>query len=304
MLEKRSHPRTHYIHRISYTTQERMVGTFVLIAIFILIGLLLSSGKTKNLFEEYITIYGEMQSVQAINKNTEVTISGLSAGSVSSVDIADNNKIILTMKILKKYHNLLREDSVAKLSSFNFAVIQKSVIEISAGSMNKPLLKDESTLQITEAFNINELLDSIEPLFATLEDSILKMNQILSEIDPDKLGITLDNMNAITTDIKDISEHMRAGKGLIGQSLYDDDFRNSITTMTKNMEQASVKINLLLNDIKQLVQNVPELMEKIGPLLNEADRTLKGAQSIWPLSSAVEEKKDKETLVSPEPAND
>ena len=303
MLEKRSHPRTHYIHRISYTTQERLVGAFVLIAVFILIGLLLSSGK-KNLFEEYITIYGEMQSVQAINKNTEVTISGLTAGSVSSVDITDDNKIILTMKILKKYHNLLREDSVAKLSSFNFAVIQKSVIEISAGSMNKPLLKDESTLQITEAFNIKELLNSIEPLFVTLEDSILKMNQILSEIDPDKLGTTLDNVHAITTDIKEISEHIRAGKGLIGQSLHDEDFRNSITTTTKNIEQASVKINLLLNEVRQQIQNVPELLEKIGPLLNEADRTIKGAQNIWPLSSAVEKDKDKETLVSPEPAND
>lgn len=304
MLEKRSHPRTHYIHKISYTTQERLVGTFVLIAVFILIGLLLSSGKTKNLFEEYIIIYGELQSVQAINKDTAVTISGLAAGSVSSVDLTDDNKVILTMKILKKYHNLLREDSVAKLSSFNFAVIQKSVIEISTGSTDKPLLEDGSTLQITEAFNIKDLLDSIEPLFTSLEDSILKMNQILSEIDPDKLGTTLDNMYAITTDIKDISERMRAGKGLMGQALYDDDFKDSITSATKNMEKASIKINLLLNDIKQLVQNVPELMEKIGPLLSEADRTIKGAQTIWPLSSAVEKEKDKETLVSPEPAND
>jgi len=272
--------------------------------VFILIGLLLYSGKTKNLFEDYITIYGEMQTVQAINKDTEVTISGLSAGRVSSVDITSDNKIILTMKILKKYHNLLREDSVAELSSFNFAVIQKSVIEISAGSMDKPLLKDESTLQISETFNIEELLNSIEPLFITLENSILKMDAILAEIDPKKMGATLDNMNAITTDIQEISEHLRAGKGVIGKSLYDKDFENSILTTTKNMEQASIKINLLLNDIKQQVQNVPELLEKIGPLLNEADRTIKGAQNIWPLSSAVEKEKNKDTLVSPEPAND
>jgi len=304
MLEKRSHPGTHYIHRISYTTQERLVGAFVLIAVFILIGLLLSSGKTKNLFEEYITIYGELQSIQAINKDTEVTISGLSAGRVSSVDITLENKIILTMKILKKYHNLLREDSVAKLSSFNFAVVQKSVIEISTGSINKPLLKDESTLQISEAFNINELINSIEPLFIALEDSILRMNAILSEIDPEQLGTTLDNMYTITTDVREIGEHIRAGKGLVGKSLYDEDFENSILTTTKNMERASIKINLLLNDIKQQLQNVPELLEKIGPLLNEADRTIKGAQNIWPLSSAVEKEKEKDTLVSPEPAND
>lgn len=302
--ERRIQPRTHYIHKISYTTQERIVGTFVLVAVFILIGLLLSSGKTKNLFEEYITIYGELQSVQVINTDTEVTISGLSAGSVSSVDITDDNKVVLTMKILKKYQNLLREDSEAKLSSFNFAVVQKSIIEISTGSRDKPLLEDGSTLLVDEAFNIKKMLDKIEPLFLTLEDSVVKMNKILSEIDPGKLGTTLDNMQTITTDIKDISEHMRAGKGLIGQSLYDDDFKNSIITTTKNMELASIKVNLLLNDIKQQVQNVPELLEKIGPLLNEADKTIKATQNIWPLSSAVKKDEDKETLISPKPAND
>lgn len=304
MLERRSRPRTHYIHRISYTVQERIVGTFVLIAVFLLIGLLLSSGKTKNLFEEYITIYGELQSVQAINNDTRVTISGLSAGTVSSVDIKDDNKVVLTMKILKKYHNLIREDSKATLSSFNLAVVQKSVIEISTGSRSKPLLKDGSTLPVAEAFNIKDLLNNIEPVLATLEDSIVKVNQILSEIDPDKLGTTLDNMNAITTDVKDISEHLHAGKGLVGRALYDKDFENSMIATTKNMEQASIQINLLLKDIKQQVQNVPELLEKIGPLLNEADKTIKATQHIWPLSSAVKKDEDKETLISPEPAND
>lgn len=304
MLERRTQPRTHYIHRISYTTQERIVGAFILVAVFLLIGLLLSSGKTKNLFEEYITIYGELQSVQAINKDTQVTISGLAAGTVGSVDIKDDNKVILTMNILKKYHNLLREDSEAKLSSFNFAVIQKSVIEISTGSRDKPLLKDGSTLLVAEAFNIKDLMNKIEPIFVALEDSILKMNQILSEVDPEKLGSTLDNMNIITSDIKEISQHMRAGEGLIGRSLYDEDFKDSIIITTKNMEQASIKINLLLNDIKQQVQNVPELLEKIGPLLNEADKTIKATQNIWPLSSAVKKDEDKETLISPEPAND
>lgn len=304
MLERRTQPRTHYIHRISYTIQERIVGAFVLIAVFLLIGLLLSSGKTKNLFEEYITIYGELQSVQAINSDTRVTISGLSAGTVSSVDIKDDNKIILTMRILKKYHNLIREDSKATLSSFNLAVIQKSVIEISTGSRDKPLLHDGSTLQVAEAFNIKDLMNNIEPVFVNLEDSIIKMNQILSEIDPDKLGTTLDNMYTITTDMQEISEQMRAGKGLVGEALYDEDFEDSVIATTKNMEQASIKINLLLNDIKQQVQNVPELLEKIGPLLNEADKTIKATQNIWPLSSAVEKDKDKETLISPKPAND
>ena len=304
MQERRTEPRTHYIHRISYSTQERIVGVFVLVALFILLGLLLSSGKTKNLFENYITIYGELQSIQAINKDTEVIISGLPAGTVTSVDIADNNKVILTMKILEKYHNLLRQDSVAKLSSFNFAVVQKSIIEITPGSSGTELLEDGSTIAINEAFNIKEMMAKIEPIFVSLEDSIQKMNSVLSAIDHQKLEVTLDNMNVLTTDIRDITRHINAGKGLIGSALYEKDMEANVKSIAVNMVDVTEELRTLMQQLNQQIAEVPELTNKIAPLLQEADKTIKASQRIWPLSSAMEETNQAGTLTSPAPAND
>ncbi|MCK5002914.1 MAG: MCE family protein [Gammaproteobacteria bacterium] len=305
MQDKRSKPRTHYIHRISYSTQERIVGVFVLAAMIILIGLLLSSGKTKNLFEDYVTIYGELQSIQAINKDTEVVISGLPAGNVSSVDITDDNKVILTMKILKKYHNLLREDSEAKLSSFNFAVVQKSVIEITTGSYDKALLKDGSTLAINEAFNIKEMIAKIEPIFISLEDSIQKMNNVLSAIDHEKLEVTLDNMNVLTTDVRDITEQIRAGKGLVGSALYEEKMESNVKEIAVNMVDVTEELRTMMKQINKQIADMPELVNKIGPLLQEADKTIKASQRIWPLSTAIGETNEgSNTLTSPAPAND
>lgn len=304
MQERRSQPRTHYIHRLNYTQQERIVGAFVLAALLVLVGLLLSSGKTSTLFEDYLTIYGELQTLQVINEDTEVTISGLPAGSVTSVDITDENKVVITMKILKKYHNLLREDSKAKLSSFNLAVIQKSAIEISTGSVDKPRIKNKSTIPVVEAFNIKTLMNNVEPIFANLEDSILKMNSILSEIDPRKLGNTMDNMNAISQNMNAITQQIQSGKGLAGSTVYDREFEKRILATAENMEQVSIKLNLLLNEMNQHVKHVPELLDKIGPVLTEADKTFKATRNIWPISSAFEEEKPAETLISPQPAND
>lgn len=304
MPNKNSEHKTHYIHRISYSAQERIVGGFVLVAMIILIALLLSSGKNKNLFEDSFTIYGELNSIQAINKDTEVLISGLSAGTVSSVDITDDNKIILTMSILKKYHNLLREDSKATLSSFNFAVMQKSVIEITAGSSNTPLLKDGSSLTINTAFDIKELIAKIEPIFVSLEDSIHKMNNVLTAIDHEKLEVTLDNMNVLTTDIRNITQHMIAGKGLIGSALYEDEFENNIKNIASNMIGVTQELQVMTKQINKQIADMPELVNKIGPLLKEADRTIKATQRIWPLSSAMEKNDSSETLTSPAPAND
>jgi len=304
MQERRQEPRTHYIHRISYSTQERIVGIFVLLAMFILLGLLLSSGKTKNLFEDYITIYGELQSIQAVNKDAEIVISGLSAGTVTSVDITDDNKVILTMKILKKYHNLLREDSEARLSSFNFAVVQKSIIEISTGSSDKALLENGSTLAVSEAFNIKGMIEKIEPIFISLEDSIQKMNSVLSAIDHDKLEVTLDNMNVLTTDIRDITQHMIAGKGLIGSALYEKEMETNVKSIAVNMVDVTEELRTVMQQINKQIADMPELVNKIGPLLKEADKTIKASQRIWPLSSAMEPADNTDTLTAPAPAND
>lgn len=281
------------------------MGVFVLAAMFILLGLLLSSGKTKNLFEDYITIYGELQSIQAINKDTEVIISGLPAGTVTSVDISDSNKIILTMKILKKYHNLLREGSEAKLSSFNFAVMQKSVIEITPGPVDNSLLKDGSTLAINEAFNIKEMIAKIEPIFISLEDSIRKTNNILSVIDPKKLQVTLDNMYVLTTDIRDITQHLIAAKGLMGSVIYEEKIEADVKNIATNMVDVTKRLRTMVQQLNNQIADMPELTNKIMPLLKEADKTIKASQRIWPLSSAIEDVEDNtDTLTSPAPAND
>jgi len=296
--------KTHYIHRISYSTQERIVGTFVLFALFILIGLLLSSGKTKNLFEDHFTIYGELQSIQAVSKEAEIIISGLPAGTVSSADINDDNKVILTMKILKKYQNLIREDSKAILSSFNLAVIQKTVIEITAGSKDKKRLEPNSTMVVNEAFNIKDMMKKIEPIFVSLENSILNMNNIIAAVDHKKLKTTFDNMNTLSTNIREMSEHMREGNGAIGQSLYGKEMETNVKNAVTNMVAVTEELKILMQQVNKQVADMPELVNKVGPLLKEADKTIKATQRIWPLSSAIKQNKNADTLTSPEPAND
>ena len=171
--------RAHYIHRLSYSAQERLAGTFVLLAVGLLVWLLITSQKTQNLFEDEITLYATMSSVQAVNKDTNVIISGLDIGSVSDVNIDDENHVIITMSILKKYQKLIRTDSTAELLNFKFALLGKSVIEISVGSPQLPVIKDGSTITIKESFNLVKLVAKFEPVLVTMQDSIKKINEIL-----------------------------------------------------------------------------------------------------------------------------
>ena len=298
--------RAHYIHRLSYSAQEKLAGSFVLIAVGLLVWLLITSQKTQNLFEEEITLYATMSSIQAVNKDTNVIISGLDIGAVTDVDIDDENNVVITMSILKKYQKLIRTDSTAELLNFKFALLGKSVIEISVGSPQLPVVEDGSTLVIKESFNLVQLVAKFEPVLVTLQDSIRKINDILQAIDPQKIGDNVSNLDSISSDLKAITHQIRQGKGVAGNAIFNEDMQDDVVATTANLKQLTEQTRgiieqtrLLLISLQQQVDEMPELTGKVKPLLDEADKTIRASQKIWPLSSNMP-KDDKQTLTTPE----
>lgn len=298
--------RAHYIHRLSYSTQERLAGTFVLLAVSLLVWLLISSQKTQNLFEEEITLYATMSSIQAVNKDTNVIISGLDIGSVTDVNIDDENRIVITMSILKKYQKLIRTDSTAELLNFKFALIGKSVIEISVGSPQLPIIEDGSMLTIKESFNLVQLISKFEPVLGTLQDSITKMNEILQAIDPQMVGNNVSNLDSISSDLKAITRQVRQGQGAAGSAIFNEGMQDDVLSTAENIRILTEKTKdileqtrALLISMQQQVDEIPELTEKVKPLLDEADKTIKASQKIWPLSSNIPED-NRQTLTTPE----
>ena len=307
MTEKNNNrTRAHYIHRLSYSAQERLAGTFVLIAVGLLAWLLITSQKTQNLFEDEITLYATMSSIQAVNKDTNVIISGLEIGSVTDVNIDNNNQVIITMSILKKYQKLIRTDSTAELLNFKFALLGKSVIEISVGSPQLPVIEDGSTLVIKESFNLVQLVAKFEPVLITLQDSIKQVNEILQAIDPQQVGSNVSNLESITADLKAITSQIQQGKGPVGSVIYSDEMKDDVLSTTENLKDLTERTkdiieqtSVLLISIQQQVDQLPEITDKVAPLLDEADKTIKATQKIWPLSSSVP-KDNKQTLTTPE----
>jgi phospholipid/cholesterol/gamma-HCH transport system substrate-binding protein len=306
MPNSNNRTRAHYIHRLSYSAQERLAGTFVLIAVGLLVYLLLSSQKTQNLFEDEITLYATMSSIQAVNKDTNVVISGLEIGSVTDVNIDDENQVIITMSILKKYQKLIRTDSTAELLNFKFALLGKSVIEIAVGSPQLPVIKDGSTITIKESFNLVQLVAKFEPVLVTLQDSIKQMNEILQAIDPKHISSNVSNLDSISTDLKAISSQVRQGKGVAGSMLFNENMQDDALAATANVRALTEKTRdileqtrALLISLQQQVDEIPELTDKVKPLLDEADKTIRASQKIWPLSSNIPEE-NRQTLTTPE----
>ncbi len=294
MPDNRTRTRAHYIHRLSYSTQEQLAGSFVLIAVVLLVWLLITSQKTQNLFEEEIILYGTMSSIQAVNEDTDIIVSGLNVGHVTDVNIDDSNHVVVSMAILKKYQKLIRTDSIAELLNFKFALLGKSVIEISVGSPQFPIVKDGSTLTIKESFNLVKLVAKFEPVLGALQDSIKRTNEILQAIDPQQVSTNFNNLEAISSNLKAITDQIQQGKGLAGNAIYNTEMQQDVVTTTANLKEITEQTKsiieqtrVLLGSLQQQVNKIPEITDKVKPLLDEADKTIKASQRIWPLSSSM-----------------
>ena len=140
----------------------------------------------------------------------------------------------------------------------------------------------------------------------TLQDSIKKINDILQAIDPQKIGENVSNLGSISSDLKVITHQIRQGKGAAGNAIFNEDMQDDVVTTTANLKQLSEQTKgiieqtrLLLISLQQQVDEIPELTDKVKPLLDEADKTIKASQKIWPLSSSMP-KDNKQTLTTPE----
>jgi phospholipid/cholesterol/gamma-HCH transport system substrate-binding protein len=303
-MEQRDIPHTHYIHRLSYSAQERIVGAFLLVAISILIWLLISASTAQISFDKYFTLYAELQSEQDVNTNTDINISGLTAGKVEDVSINKDNKVVIKMRLQERYHSLVRTDSVAHISAFNFGVINKSVIELSAGDPKLPLMADGSQIKILSSFSIKQLITKVTPALDDLANTITQANQLLAAIDPAMVKDSIKNLNEISRNTLALTTEMQSGNGIAHKVIYDEAMAKNMLAISNNLNIASAQVNKLVTELNKELESVPGLMNKVQPLINEADKTIKATQRIWPLSSAIGDKKKNEQLTPQAPAND
>ena len=138
--------KVHYIHRMNYSTLERLVGAFVIGALFLLVFLFVYSREAQTMFAEKFTIIAYMKNAQSITTDTKVQISGIDVGAVEEIDLGGDNLIRVEIELLERFHSLVREDSRASLSKLS--MIGKATIEISAGNTDLPLIPDGGIIAV------------------------------------------------------------------------------------------------------------------------------------------------------------
>lgn len=312
--------KVHYTHSLSYSAKDRLVGSFVMIALIAIIGLFMAKVKTSKLFDDVVHYQTFMKNAQGISTETIINISGIDVGKVSSLTIADNNKIHITFSVYKEFQKLLRADSTGELNKLS--LVGNAVIIIKAGSPELSMLPDGATIAIEEPVTTDDLITGITPVIKNLESLIGNLSQIIDAIDPEAVKSTSQDVKILMSNVRKLSDHVDQGKGSLGRILYDkkqeQSVNNSLLMLEKTISGIAKRVNetqpLLKNvnklslesermvidmryslkqlddDIKRLplmMDNTQAILESTQVILDSSAQTIKGVQKVWPLSETI-----------------
>lgn len=295
---------SHYIHRTSYSFQERMVGMFVLTAAVILLVLLFFMIKQQNLFEDYFEIYGKLRSAQGLSTETVIQVSGIEVGYVSAIDITDNNDIQATMRIFERYHRLIRQDSEIKVSSLSSTLFGKSIIEITVGSPDKPKIEKESFIRIKESTSIDDVIAETKEVMNKVNGIIDEIYGILGSFEPETINQILLSLKETADNINRFTAQMNSTEGGVGALVHDTEMKDTFKQAVTNLEEATRTMQTFMSQLNMEAGQVPEVMQKIQSAVDEANTTIQATQKIWPISSAIDKPGTVSPLINPVPAND
>jgi len=259
---------------MKFSTMEKMVGALLILSIIIVTGSVIVIGRGKAWFRDYGVYNIVFDEGYNLKEGATVKIFNTDVGHVTSLEITPQNKVGVTIKILKGYSKLIRRDSVAVVASPTF--IGSEYISISAGSPESPLISEEGTIpskrkkslsDYAEEFHLEEKFNALTRILYSLEET---MDQLQDPEGP-LLG-TLWDLRAITNDIK-------RGQGL-GNVLVKNDLYERLDRQMAHLEATLANAEKTSQGVEQAARVLPEAMQEMRKILQDIKTASRNAPAI------------------------
>lgn len=247
------------MHRqFKFKYASELAGTFVILAIVILLTGFFLAGRAQGWLEGKFTLYITFNTEEGsfgLQEGNEVRIMNTLAGRVGQITPTEDGSIATTLVIQNRFKQFVSRNSTAKVRK-KFGVAGDSYIDIEMG--NGDLIADGDPIICSKD---EEIMETAQRALKNIQDVVLPMLENVQQI--------LDHVNGITASVEQ-------GKGIAGTVLNDREMANDV-------RQAINKINMLLTESTETFE--------------ETTRLVKGFQKSWLVRKHIETEDDDEFLM-------
>ena len=243
---------------MEYKREEVKAGLMVVMSFLILIAfIMLISGSS--IIKTTKTYSVRFQHCYGIVVGSIVRYAGMEVGKVTEVLIPqnDNTKIEFTLMVDEK--TPIKIDSEAYISSIG--ILGDYYVEITAGSINKPLLPQGSQIKGRDATQIMQLTEPIEDISLKLQELIDRMNKLVNEQSQYHIASIIAHLDTL----------------LIKNSENISETVGNLRKITANFERVSNRLDAMLDtekvDLNQTAHSIDKTIEQLQTLILSLDKT-------------------------------
>lgn len=208
--------------------KKTVLGLFIFLGLIILIGAIYYMGTTRRLFGDRIKLYAVFHNVEGLKEGNNVWFSGIKVGVVKKVELATDSTVQAELVVDEDAATFIKKDSHVTIESQG--LMGNKIVRISAGSANRPSVEEGDKLITKEPVGIDDIMETVK----------------------DTAGETAK----FASNLKEISEKVKRGEGMLGKLIYDTVLIKRINVSMDLIEKSGRNVRQLSRELNEVAYNL------------------------------------------------
>lgn len=282
------------------------VGVTLLISTVLLIAGLYIIGDKRNIFGSTFRIKVLFQNVNGLTPGNNVRLSGITVGTVESIDIINDSTVNVTMLIENKVIHFINTNSVASIGTDG--LMGNKLVNINSSKIPGSPIKEGDVLTSVMPIETDEMLrtlnttnENIKYISSDLKGITKKINSpntfwsiLMDTVVAQNMKSAIANINIagdrsanLTGDLGAIISDVKSGKGSIGWLLKDTSLSKKLEYSMMDIKQASGKIVRLTENLESSSNQLKEGNGVLGKLLTDTSLATNLSKSLENLKNGT-----------------
>jgi phospholipid/cholesterol/gamma-HCH transport system substrate-binding protein len=256
--------------RTPLTVAEKVAG-FALLSLFTLVILAATIvGAGRGIFRGHTRYFAVFNQGYGIEAGVDVRFFGMDIGTVTSVDLTDNNKIRMRLRVADDYAGRIRGDCLAVVKSPT--IIGSEYIEIQPGTDASLPIPDGGQIPAQDTATLDDMLEALE-----IPKKIAQADRLLSDFIAiaDRLQDADGPLFATLENFRSVSARVSAGEGSLGALLSRPAAHAELFAAISEIRAASASAREAAASIRvaaaALERDMPGITQKAEQILREVE---------------------------------
>jgi phospholipid/cholesterol/gamma-HCH transport system substrate-binding protein len=308
----------HYSHRLSSGRVAQIVGAFLLVPLVGIIVVGIFMAKAEHLFEDKYRLHASLGKSYGLEPGVSVLMNGVPIGKILAVEFTSGGQIDVTLELLGRYRDLVREDSVAQVGKSGM-IMGSTEVEISMGSQTARVLADGDVIKAQAPQDYLAMLQDmkgefnreIKPVLESVQRTVLRVEEITKDVQQvvKTGGRTLTTIEQATKELPAIVASVRRSVANVERTTATlpeiagsakktlataDAAAADVKAATAKLPAVMATAQEAVNNIKATTETIKGVGKDMAPMVRTAQKTLEdvnlivsGAKRTFPVSTMV-----------------